>query len=178
LLGEVVVGTATAGAFARHRCRRPRLPVGVPATTGNEVPDVLARYGVFAMEKCASKKLQVACPYCGKQAAMVTGKEVYPHRPDLFEKTFYQCAPCDAYVGCHPGTRKPLGRLADATLRVAKRRAHDVFDPLWRQSGRSRKSCYAWLAGKLNIAVEDCHIGMFDVSTCHLVIKFCGSEIA
>jgi hypothetical protein len=34
-------------------------------------------------------------------------------------------------VGCHKGTTKPLGRLADAELREWKKRAHAAFDPVW-----------------------------------------------
>ncbi len=35
-------------------------------------------------------------------------------------------------VGCHPGTKNSLGRLANAELRKWKSIAHRVFDPLWR----------------------------------------------
>lgn len=61
------------------------------------------------------------CPYCGKDSVLVNGHVIYPHRPDLLEKKFYWCKPCDAYVGCHPGTANPLGRLANAELRRANR---------------------------------------------------------
>lgn len=52
------------------------------------------------------------CAYCGKPAALVTGRKIYPHRQDLWDKKIWECAPCEALVGCHPGTIKPLGRLA------------------------------------------------------------------
>ena len=39
------------------------------------------------------------CPYCGKDAALVTGDKIYPHRPDLYDRNFWLCTACDAYVG-------------------------------------------------------------------------------
>lgn len=125
------------------------------------------------------------CPYCGRGAALVTGDVIYPHRPDLAALKFWQCAPCDAYVGCHrPGAvigrvlgkevlsdgTAPLGRLADEALRTAKGRAHRVFDPLWKQGQMSRRGAYAWLAGELRIDIDQCHIGMFDLAQCAQVI--------
>lgn len=130
----------------------------------------------------------VLCDYCGQQAQLQTGRQVYPHRRDLHDRRFYVCPPCDARVGCHPGTTEPLGRLANAALRQAKQAAHAAFDPLWqdnqsrggRRAGRRRnerrKRAYAWLAEQLGIAEKDCHIGMFDVATCQRVVEICHSE--
>lgn len=110
------------------------------------------------------------CPYCGQSALFVSGSLVYPHRPDLAGKRFWACPPCDAYVGCHEGTDKPLGRLADADLRKAKMDAHAAFDPFWR--GRmSRGRAYKWLATALGIDRRDCHIGMFDDFQCREVVR-------
>jgi hypothetical protein len=118
-------------------------------------------------------KQRLECPYCRRNAAQVTGKEIYPHRPDLYAKTFYQCKPCDAYVGCHPNTTNPLGRLANAELRTAKKLAHAVFDPIWRGGHKKRGSAYAWLSDQLGIDKKDCHIGMFDVDMCKRVVGVC-----
>ncbi|MBG0871435.1 hypothetical protein H0X91_15795 [Burkholderia sp. 9777_1386] len=113
------------------------------------------------------------CPYCNCESRKATGTDIYPHRPDLRKKVFYQCVPCDAHVGCHPGTEKPLGRLADAELRAAKMAAHAAFDPLWKSGERSRGVAYAWLARRLGIAKNACHIGMFDLVTCRKVVDLC-----
>ncbi len=118
----------------------------------------------------------VKCPYCGGQAKLVGGKAIYPHRADLHARKFWQCAPCDAYVGCHKpnpqlgfdGTQ-PLGRLANAELRKAKSAAHESFDPIWQEEHMSRRAAYAWLAKALGIPVERCHIGEFDVALCRRV---------
>jgi hypothetical protein len=117
--------------------------------------------------------VSVICDYCGKDAPLVTGKTIYPNRPDLYAKKFYQCKPCDAMVGCHPGTTKALGRLADANLRKAKMAAHAAFDPIWKSGKKKRGSAYAWLSDQLGINQHDCHIGMFDVVMCQRVVDVC-----
>jgi len=125
-----------------------------------------------ALTKAGVKRV-VVCPYCQRDAVKVTGKEIYPHRPDLYAKTFYECDPCDAYVGCHPGTDTPLGRLADPELREAKQRAHATFDPIWKSGRMSRSGAYSWLASQLGIKKSECHIGMFDVEQCRRVVEVC-----
>ena len=88
----------------------------------------------------------VHCDYCGKPALFVGGLIIYPHRLDLRSKVFYYCEPCQAWVGCHPNTAVPLGRLANAELRSAKMAAHAAFDPLWRAGGQTRSSADDWAA--------------------------------
>jgi hypothetical protein len=127
-----------------------------------------------------SRKL-VICDYCGVPAQLVTGTEVYPHRADLASKHFYLCRPCKAWVGCHPGTTDPLGRLADAQLRGWKSRAHATFDPLWKakknaegiSKGEARGKGYRWLAKQMGIDPAKCHIGMFGVIECARVVEIC-----
>jgi len=123
------------------------------------------------------------CPYCLQAAKLVGGEAIYPNRPDLFDLKFWQCAPCEAYVGCHKkgaliashpkkkfsnGT-VPLGRLANAELRASKSRAHWAFDPLWKGGPMTRTAAYRWLADELGIPLERCHIGEFDVNQCRRV---------
>lgn len=110
---------------------------------------------------------RVTCDYCNQSAELVSGAVIYPHRSDLKSLRFYRCAPCGAWVGCHPGTIRPLGRLADAALRAAKSRVHAAFDPYWKGTkNHTRGKCYARLAQDLGISQEQCHIGMFDVDLC------------
>ena len=131
--------------------------------------------------------MAIKCPYCTQAAQLVTGAEIYRHRPDLAGLNFWACFPCGAYVGCHKagawfwkagkkvisdGTI-PLGRLANAELRQAKQAAHAAFDPMWKERGQPRKTAYAWLAFKLGIPEADCHIGEFDVERCRLVVEVC-----
>lgn len=121
------------------------------------------------------------CPYCQATAVLVGGDVIYPRRRGLASKRFYKCLSCpDAYVGCHPGTDRPLGRLADARLRQAKQLAHEVFDPLWMTKvergmvkGKARGLGYQWLSVQLGINSRDCHIGMMDAETCMRVVAIC-----
>lgn len=124
-----------------------------------------------------TKSKNIACPYCGKESTRATGVEVYPHRPDLKSLRLYRCVPCDALVGTHKGTWKPLGRLANYELRKAKMEAHSAFDKKWKYGTMSRSDAYAWLATQLNIKGEDCHIGMFDVDMCNRVVDVCGFQM-
>jgi hypothetical protein len=117
------------------------------------------------------KGANVKCQYCNKPAEFVSGDVIYPHRPDLFEKRFYRCVPCAAYVGTRGNSVIPLGILANAELRAAKSAAHAVFDPLWKSGELPRKQAYFELAQKLGIDMKKCHIGMFDVAMCKKVIE-------
>lgn len=123
----------------------------------------------------------VLCPYCDEPAMLVSGAFIYRRRPDLAHKAMWRCGPCDAWVGCHDGTQIPLGRLANAELRLAKQAAHAAFDPLWqakmRRDGvsksKARKAGYSWLAEQLGIERRRCHIGMMDVDDCRRVAEIC-----
>lgn len=122
--------------------------------------------------------VQIAlCDYCGKPAKLVKGDEIYQHRKDLHDKKFWECIPCDAWVGCHPRSIRPLGRLANAVLRSAKSAAHREFDKLWRNGGMSRSRAYAWLAERMEIPPSKCHIGMFDEYQCAEVIVHCAQGV-
>lgn len=119
--------------------------------------------------------MDVICSYCGRQAKLVTGAEIYPHRRDLHKKLIWSCKPCGAYVGTHEGTEKPLGRLANEELRNWKMKAHKAFDPKWRSGEMKRQEAYKWLSNQLDIDREKCHIGMFDIDMCKRVIEVCES---
>ncbi len=117
---------------------------------------------------------EVCCDYCGRRAEYVDSSVIYGKSYGMI----YLCRPCRAYVGVHDGTNKPLGRLADAELREWKKRAHAAFDPIWQYGRfrRKRNAAYAWLAGKMGLAKEETHIGMFDVSQCKQVIQIMYDE--
>lgn len=123
------------------------------------------RYGriIKIEEKTIMEK--VICPYCGKKAKLVDSIEIY------FTRSYgwawlCLCLPELAYVGCHKGTKRPLGRLADQELRSWKVTTHGAFDKLWKSGLMSRSQAYQWLSEKLDITRGDCHIGLFDVKTC------------
>lgn len=128
----------------------------------------------------------ILCHYCLKPPKLVKGDVIYPYIKYFDDKQFYLCETCDAYVGCHIGTSKPLGRLADYDLRQAKMAAHAAFDPIWKEYDKeyggtysysnARKLGYSWLSRKLNVPYEECHIDMFDVDMCNRVVMLCNKK--
>jgi hypothetical protein len=121
------------------------------------------------------------CPYCDNKADLVSGRVIYPERPEFNNTYFWLCAPCDAYVGTHRDARqgyKPLGTLATKELRLLRMECHKLFDPLWQSNIQSnglpaimlRSRAYGWLAAKLDVPISKCHIGMFDVAACRATI--------
>lgn len=124
------------------------------------------------------------CPHCNQPTKLVGGDVIYPHRKDLAAKKFWHCAPCKAWVGCHPGSSNPLGRPANAELRLWKQNAHAVFDALWKgpNAEMSRTQAYKWLQQAMGLTVREAHIGEFDVAQCkrlvHLRRVALGKELA
>lgn len=109
------------------------------------------------------------CIECSETAELTTGKQIYPHRKDLWSKSFWLCQ-CGAYCGCHPGTTNALGNPCGAETRKARSAAHAAFDPLWRRKKMSRRDAYKWLADAANIPVERCHMGMMTADEAHRVV--------
>lgn len=119
----------------------------------------------------------VQCP-CGRAAELVTGVEVYPDRLDLREKPFWRCLPCRSHVGCHPGTTRPLGRLANMRLRKLRMLVHDALDVHWKRRGGKRGKVrhlrgktYRRLATDMQLTDEQCHVGLFDEVQCEQAIR-------
>ncbi len=114
------------------------------------------------------------CPYCDSPSVLTNGAEVYPDYPDLYDDPIFICRPCQAWVGCHPGTKRALGRLANAELRKRKREAHEAFDPFWkRPGGMTRTEAYRRLSRDMGIPPEETHIGMMDEVRCQQVVAIC-----
>lgn len=107
------------------------------------------------------------CPHCRAQVDLVNNREVYG-RPYGDWPWIYLChgPDCRAYVGTHPETSLPLGTLATAPLRAARKAAKAQFNALWQGGQMSRTDAYAWLAGTLGIPVAACHFGWFDEEQC------------
>ncbi len=111
------------------------------------------------------------CPHCGGAVRFARNDVVYG-------RTFgewpwlYSCENklCRAYVGTHPHTSIPLGTLATAEIRAARKRAKELFNPLWQSGKMERREAYRWLADKLNIPEASCHIGWFDKARCDQVV--------
>jgi uncharacterized protein DUF3268 len=141
----------------------------------------------FADHTLASSKgipflMEIDCPYCGYPAGLIDSIEIFSQSYGMV----WACRPCNAWVGVHKndGKNRPLGTLADADTRHARKMAHKRFDPIWQSrlgKGKAkwkvRSAVYKWLAGHLEIPVEQCHIAMFDLVTCVKVIEICTREV-
>lgn len=93
------------------------------------------------------------CPYCGANVVLRDSHFVYHNNKNYGKMWVCSNFPqCDSYVGCHPGTDIPLGRLADSVLRREKHKAHDAFDTLWKSGLMTRKEAYIWLSAMLYIS--------------------------
>lgn len=95
--------------------------------------------------------MKIYCCGCEKEveARLTNGREIYRGRSDLKDIPFWKCDVCKNYVGCHYKTNKPLGSIPTAELRKARRKIHDVLDPLWKHGGKYRGSLYKKLSDRL-----------------------------
>ena len=120
------------------------------------------------------------CRYCGGVVRLVPAAEVYgmaaAKRLGIEQERFYQCQNCNARVGCHKGTTRPLGNLANETLRMKRKETHQIFDSFWRERGMTRTQGYHWMAKKLRLSVQLAHIGGFEMDRCQRLIDLCEKE--
>lgn len=125
------------------------------------------------------------CPYCRSQTRVIDSALIYRGQSYGWAVACDKFPACDSYVGCHPRSQRPLGRLADKELRLAKSRAHEALDRLWKPAGRRsrewvqarRQEAYRWLAGALGVKERHCHVGMFDVDMCRKVVEVCHEKL-
>ncbi|MCM1297763.1 MAG: DUF3268 family zinc-finger domain-containing protein [Muribaculaceae bacterium] len=120
------------------------------------------------------------CRYCGGVVRQVPASKVYgveaARRLRLTKEWFYQCQNCNARVGCHRGTKRPLGNLANEVLRLKRMETHQVFDGFWRSNGMTRTAAYKWLAERMGLTEAQTHIGGFEMDQCQQVIDICRRE--
>lgn len=107
------------------------------------------------------EKYPKVCNICG-------GKVLYTNNSIIYGKPYgsgkcYICTKCGAYVGTHkPNPKEAMGILANKEMRDLKMKCHDVFDKLWHNS-KERNELYKRLANIMNIPVDECHFGYFDI---------------
>ena len=117
------------------------------------------------------------CRYCGGVIKLIPAKAVYgesARRLGMEGEFVYQCQNCNARVGCHKGTTRALGNVANEVLRLKRMEAHQVFDALWKSGRMTRTGAYRWLAGELHLRPDRAHIGGFEMDQCQKVIELCG----
>ena len=88
----------------------------------------------------------------------------------------YLCTNCNASVGVHKGTRKPLDTLANIALKLKRRETHAVFDGYWK--GRQiKRAAYQWLARQMGLPEYRIHIGQMDMEQCERVIQIIYAQL-
>ena len=119
------------------------------------------------------------CRYCGGVIRLVPAEQVYgtsTARLGLAGEKLYQCQNCNARVGCHKGTTRPLGNVANEALRLKRIETHRIFDDYWRKQQMTRTGAYRWLSQRMRIPAKQTHIGGFEMDQCQEVISLCGTE--
>lgn len=108
------------------------------------------------------------CPYCNQTALFCENKEIYGRN---FGNSYmcYYCKPCNAYVGTHQNTTRPLGTMANAELREWRKKTHTTIDPLWRNGKMTRKDLYNKLDQHFKKKI---HVGESDIEMCQKIIEF------
>lgn len=110
-------------------------------------------------------RCKIYCVGCSDDvdAELVSGKEVYPHRPDLANIPFWRCPECHNFVGCHyksANPTRPLGVIATKELKSMRMAIHRQLDSMWRVNGRRNKKLrgeiYRELSERLGV---DYHTG-------------------
>ena len=119
------------------------------------------------------------CRYCGGVIRLVPASSIYgesAQRLGMSEEWVNQCQNCNARVGCHKGTKRPLGNVANEVLRLKRMETHQVFDSFWKSRGMSRTKAYRWRAEKMELPEAKAHIGGFEMEQCHRLMELCRKE--
>lgn len=112
------------------------------------------------------------CPYCGSHTIYRSADGIY--RENTRNEMLYVCKNyprCDSYVRVQPGTRIPLGTVANRELRELRIEAHRQFDKLHKRGYMSKHDAYQWLGGVLGVTAREAHIGQLSMLSCNLVIR-------
>lgn len=111
------------------------------------------------------------CGYCGSTSILVDASAVYgPSYEGRF--CMWTCSrypDCDAYVGVHANSPNaaPMGSLANPALRKLRRKAHELFDALWKSGGSmTRSKAYRELERIMGREKGKAHIAGFSEEQC------------
>lgn len=113
-------------------------------------------------------KHEVICRYCDKKTKRLTSLEFYGKNYGTY---VYSCTPCDAYVGSHKHSKKPLGTVANNYLRELRRMTHRSIDGYWKSKQMTRKDMYYQLSLFMGLPYRETHVGMFDEEQCKKIIE-------
>jgi hypothetical protein len=124
---------------------------------------------------------QPHCDYCGARAQLAQfGDADYPYRDD--HAAVWICTSCAAWIGVRPRSKHnvPLGRLADAPLREAKSRLHDMLEPLAEAKSRrdkvsvfeARAKAVRWVAQELGFDPVPSSLHAFTLDQCEQALRY------
>ncbi len=122
------------------------------------------------------KNKKVYCPYCGAEAKLRPASVVYKENTLHSDSYLFVCdryPKCDAYVGVHKDSKRPMGTLANGDLRNKRIQAHKVFDKMWKSGLMTKWQAYKWLQGKFALNEKQAHIAMFSEYMCDQLINIC-----
>lgn len=122
-------------------------------------------------KKNTNDLLKCKCPYCGSTITYRSADGIYKDnskRTMLYVCTNYPV--CDAYVRVKPGTREPVGTMADGKLRSLRHSAHHYFDKIHKSGLMTKEEAYRWLAYTIAAPMSEAHIGKLGEYYCNLVI--------
>jgi hypothetical protein len=121
-------------------------------------------------------EVPTVCNYCGSKVVLRDANFLFGQRASPGK--LYVCSKhgngCDAYVGCHEGTERSLGSLANRELRYWRKITHYAVDMAWKKASdpkKARQRIYIWMSQVLGRGIETTHIGMFDKKDCMEIIK-------
>ena len=136
--------------------------------------------GYRKMRHTAKRKQEINaapyCPYCGRRSVLRPAEYVYGANTINISDQLYVCAGypgCNAYVGVHEGTTKPMGSLANPELRNKRIRAHRAINHIIEKGYMSKDDIYALLSLRLNVPRKETHIGRFSDYLCEQTILEC-----
>ncbi|CAA2409919.1 Phage protein [Xanthomonas phage Bosa] len=104
------------------------------------------------------------CDCCGEPLVVLVNNTVVYGRPCGDWPWIYLCMSCEAFVGCHPYSVFPLGRMADRETRQMRRQLHAMIDPLWNTPAMSRGEVYSMMAKMMGTPTF--HIGELSREEC------------
>ena len=105
-------------------------------------------------------------------ARLTNGKEVYPHRQDLYCLPFWKCDTCRNFVGCHHKMKertRPLGCIPTLAVKDARKKIHAIIDPLWQSKIMARGKIYGELTKVLGREYHTAELR--SVAECNLILE-------
>ena len=112
------------------------------------------------------------CPYCGGHSVLKSAEGIYKNNSR--DTMLYVCKNypvCDSYVRVHPGSKIPMGTMANGELRRLRHEAHKYFNQLYESGYMTKDDAYRWLAAILYAPQNQAHIGLLGEYYCRVVIE-------